>query len=68
MFCVIQDDRWRPMNHLNEKDCTKFVDEMASAGIDLTEYVYGRFLNPVALRKAKIVCNFGLSECNIGLR
>ena len=20
--------------------------------------------NPVALRKAKIVCNFGLSECN----
>lgn len=34
------DDRWRPMNHLNEKDCTKFVDEMASAGIDLTEYVY----------------------------
>ena len=25
-------------------------------------------LNPIALRKAKIVCNFGLSECNeIGL-
>ena len=22
------------------------------------------FLNPIALRKAKIVCNFGLSECN----
>ena len=21
-------------------------------------------LNPVALRKAKILCNFGLSECN----
>ena len=21
--------------------------------------------NPVALRKAKIVCNFGLSECNM---
>ena len=21
-------------------------------------------LNPIALRKAKIVCNFGLSECN----
>ena len=20
--------------------------------------------NPIALRKAKIVCNFGLSECN----
>ena len=23
-----------------------------------------RFFNPIALRKAKIVCNFGLSECN----
>ena len=22
------------------------------------------YLNPIALRKAKIVCNFGLSECN----
>ena len=22
------------------------------------------FLNPTALRKVKIVCNFGLSECN----
>ena len=22
------------------------------------------FLNPIALRKAKIACNFGLSECN----
>ena len=22
------------------------------------------FLNPVALRKTKIVCNFGLSECS----
>ena len=24
----------------------------------------GCFLNPIALRKAKIVYNFGLSECN----
>ena len=23
-----------------------------------------RYVNPIALRKAKIVCNFGLSECN----
>ena len=27
-------------------------------------FPYGAYLNPVALRKAKIVCNFGLSECN----
>ena len=25
---------------------------------------YGRHVNPIALRKAKIVYNFGLSECN----
>ena len=24
----------------------------------------GAFINPIALRKAKVVCNFGLSECN----
>ena len=26
--------------------------------------MYGKVLNPIALRKAKIVYNFGLSECN----
>ena len=26
--------------------------------------LFGFCLNPIALRKAKIVCNFGLSECN----
>ena len=30
------------MNHLNEKDCNKFVDDMAGVGIDLKEFVYGR--------------------------
>ena len=25
---------------------------------------YGQLFNPIALRKAKIVYNFGLSECN----
>ena len=25
---------------------------------------YMSMVNPIALRKAKIVCNFGLSECN----
>ena len=32
------------MNHLNEKECVKFVDEMAAVGIDLKEFVYGRCL------------------------
>ena len=43
-FSVLQNDRWRPMNHLNEKDCSKFVDDMAAVGIDLKEFVYGRLI------------------------
>ena len=27
-------------------------------------HIFTSSLNPVALRKAKIVCNFGLSECS----
>ena len=27
-------------------------------------FTKGSTLNPIALRKTKIVCNFGLSECN----
>ncbi|XP_062614087.1 exocyst complex component 8-like [Saccostrea cucullata] len=34
------EDKWRPMNHLNEKDCNKFVEEVASTGLDLKPYVY----------------------------
>ena len=30
----------------------------------ITLKVYPFTLNPIALRKAKIVCNFGLSECS----
>ena len=32
------------------------------AGTAVIEYVFT--FNPIALIKAKIVCNFGLSECN----
>ena len=32
--------------------------------IDYTDPVGADKVNPIALRKAKIVCNFGLSECN----
>ena len=31
---------------------------------DLVKVAAFPLLNPIALRKAKIVCNFGLSECN----
>ena len=44
ILTFLQDDRWRPMNHLNEKECVKFVDEMAAVGIDLKQFVYGRCL------------------------
>ena len=39
-----QDDRWRPMNHLNATDCNKFVEDMASVGIDLQSSVYSEDL------------------------
>ena len=32
---------------------------------DLTNSLTNDFVNPIALRKAKIVYNFGLSECNL---
>ncbi|KAL3861830.1 hypothetical protein ACJMK2_007844 [Sinanodonta woodiana] len=34
------DDLWRPMNHMSQKDCQKYLDEMASARMDLKDYVY----------------------------
>lgn len=34
------DDQWRPMNHLNDKDCKKFIEEMSLAGLDLQSFVY----------------------------
>ena len=38
---------------------------MPQAGVKLGTLDLSRpALNPIALRKAKIVCNFGLSECN----
>ena len=32
--------------------------------LDLQYTVSTTLINPIALRKAKILCNFGLSECN----
>ena len=31
---------------------------------DAVHHVFSLFFNLIALRKVKIVCNFGLSECN----
>ena len=32
------------MNHMNEKDCNKFVEEVLTTGLDLKPYVYGKSL------------------------
>ena len=32
--------------------------------LSMSTLISTSMFNPVALRKAKIVCNFGLSECN----
>ena len=40
------------MNHMNEKDCNKFVEEVLTTGLDLKPYVYGKSvyvdLNPTS--------------------
>ena len=35
------------------------------ASLDKTLPTWGQLFNPLALRKAKIVCNFGLFECKM---
>ncbi|CAG2203440.1 EXOC8 [Mytilus edulis] len=37
------DDKWRKMNHLKEKECSRFLEEMMSAGLDLKPYVETQF-------------------------
>ena len=50
------------------KCCLSFGKDEMEELLTLTVYPYTLKLfvmfNPIALRKAKIVCNFGLSECN----
>lgn len=41
LFGFLQEDKWRPMNHMSEKDCHKFVEEVSAVGLDLKPYVYG---------------------------
>ncbi|XP_063410902.1 exocyst complex component 8-like isoform X2 [Mytilus trossulus] len=33
------DDKWRKMNHLKEKECSRFLEEMMSVGLDFKPYV-----------------------------
>lgn len=38
----LQDDLWRPMNHVNKVMLKKFVEEMKAAGVTtIEELVYG---------------------------
>ena len=39
-------------------------DQTSNQGLVSISPSYWWAINPIALRKAKIVCNFGLSECN----
>lgn len=35
------------MNHMSEKDCHKFVEEVSAVGLDLKPYVYGEYIDTV---------------------
>ena len=45
-------------------DMTLDVYRGRKTTIQQQQCMYGKVLNPIALRKAKIVYNFGLSQCN----
>ena len=38
----LQDDLWRPLNLQNETECNKFVEDMASVGLDIKDSVYSK--------------------------
>ena len=40
------------------------VDSVDKDRIEESKEAFGEWLDPIALRKAKIVCNFGLYECS----
>ncbi|XP_063410901.1 exocyst complex component 8-like isoform X1 [Mytilus trossulus] len=43
------DDKWRKMNHLKEKECSRFLEEMMSVGLDFKPYVESKNLLSVGL-------------------
>ena len=48
-------------------DCIRDQGEVLFVSTSISSQIlcfYILVLNPIALRKARIVCNFGLSECN----
>ena len=46
------------------RETTCAIQQMAGVAQFVTVSIIFLWLNPIALRKAKIVYNFGLSECN----
>ena len=64
-FCVKTRTRFslqdKPLFEIIEVEITRVDCTYINTLVNLTVNVV---VNPIALRKAKIVCNFGLSECN----
>lgn len=55
------DDLWRPMNHLSQADCDKYVAEVAALGFDIKPYVYDKCFIAITMNSvqfAKSVVNF----------
>ncbi|XP_005112876.1 exocyst complex component 8 [Aplysia californica] len=55
------DDLWRPMNHLSQADCDKYVADIAATGFDIRPYVYDKcfvMLTMNSIQFAKICVTF----------
>ena len=67
-FSVHVDDDFDPQNSgISRKSfCTKYLDwiQYCASRREKVTIIIETDINPIALRKAKIVYNFGLSECN----
>ena len=51
--------------HSYRRELVLEIEKMFLLGVNPSFFKWFLWLNPIALRKAKIVYNFGLSECNI---
>ena len=38
------EDLWRPMNHLSQADCEKYVADLKNQGFDIKRYVHGKII------------------------
>ncbi|KAI8795680.1 exocyst complex component 8 [Biomphalaria glabrata] len=55
------DDVWRPMNHLTQADCDKYIADVATTGYDLNPYIFDKCFIAITMNSiqfAKVIVTF----------